>query len=91
MGATDASGCDASGLARMSAHELDARRMLCPMPVIKAQNKVKTLAKGDTLAVTCTDPGALHDIPAWARINGHEVIDTQTADDELIITILVGE
>ena len=75
----------------MSAHELDARRMLCPMPVIKAQNKVKTLEKGDTLAVTCTDPGALHDIPAWARINGHQVVDSQQVDDALIITILVGE
>jgi tRNA 2-thiouridine synthesizing protein A len=75
----------------MSAHELDARRMLCPMPVIKAQNEVKTLEKGDTLAVICTDPGALHDIPAWARINGHQVIETEQVDDELIITILVGE
>ncbi len=91
MGATDAGRCDADGVACMSAHELDARRMLCPMPVIKAQNEVKTLEKGDTLAVICTDPGALHDIPAWARINGHQVIETEQVDDELIITILVGE
>ena len=74
----------------MSAYELDARRLLCPMPVIKAQDKVKILKIGDTLAVICTDPGALHDIPAWARINGHQVIKTDQMDDELIITILVG-
>ncbi len=73
----------------MSAHELDARRLLCPMPVIKAQNKVKTLEIGDTLAVTCTDPGALHDIPAWARINGHEIIKSEEIDGEVIITIRV--
>jgi len=49
----------------MSEYELDARRMLCPMPVIKTQNKVKELAVGDILSVICTDPGALSDIPAW--------------------------
>ena len=74
----------------MSDYELDARRMLCPMPVIKTQNKVKELAVGDILAVVCTDPGALSDIPAWARINGHMVINSQERDDEIIITVQVG-
>ncbi len=75
----------------MSHYELDARRMLCPMPVIKTQNRVKTLTKGDTLDVICTDPGALSDIPAWARINGHKVISNHEIDDELIITVQIGE
>ena len=74
----------------MSNYQLDARRMLCPMPVIKTQNRIKELAPGDTLAVTCTDPGALSDIPAWARINGHEVVDIVDQDDEIIITVKVG-
>ena len=74
----------------MSQFELDARRMLCPMPVIKTQNKVKELAVGDILDVVCTDPGALSDIPAWARINGHEVIGHKEQDNEIIITVKVG-
>ena len=74
----------------MSDYELDARRMLCPMPVIKTQKRVKELAVGDILAVVCTDPGALSDIPAWARINGHKVINSQERDDEIIITVQVG-
>lgn len=74
----------------MSHYELDARRMLCPMPVIKTQNRVKQLVAGDTLNVTCTDPGALSDIPAWARINGHSIMNSSEKDDELIITVLVG-
>jgi tRNA 2-thiouridine synthesizing protein A len=60
------------------------------MPVIKTQNEVNKLAEGDELEVFCTDPGALNDIPAWARINGHEVIDTVENDDEVIITVRVG-
>jgi len=74
----------------MSHHKLDARRMLCPMPVIKTQNMVKNLAVGDILDVVCTDPGALSDIPAWARINGHEIVSSHENDDEITITVRVG-
>jgi len=71
-------------------HSLDTSRLLCPMPVIRTQDKIKTLAMGDILEVTCTDPGALNDIPAWCRINGHEVIKTSEKDDEIFITIKVN-
>lgn len=59
------------------------------MPVIKTQNKVAELKAGDTLEVTCTDPGALNDIPAWCRINGHTIKSTNENDDEVIIVIQV--
>ncbi len=75
----------------MSHHTLDARNSLCPMPVIKAQNKIAELQAGDVLEVTCTDPGALNDIPAWCRINGHLVIDTHESDDEVVIVIQVAD
>jgi tRNA 2-thiouridine synthesizing protein A len=75
----------------MSHEQLDARRMLCPMPVIKTQNKVAQMQVGDLIDVICTDPGALNDIPAWARINGHEVIGSVQTEDEITITVRVGE
>jgi len=71
----------------VSEHVLDARHLLCPLPVIRTQNKVKTLADGDILKVICTDPGALNDIPAWCRINGHTVVATEQGGRELAITI----
>ena len=70
--------------------ELDARRLMCPMPVIKTQDVIKTMALGDNLRVTCTDPGVLQDIPAWCRINGHTVLKTEEIDHEFILTIEVG-
>ena len=73
----------------MSYHELDARRMLCPMPVIRTQEKVEQLQPGDTLAVICTDPGVVHDIPAWCRVNGHEIIDIQQQEEEIRISVLI--
>jgi len=71
-------------------YQLNAKRLLCPMPVIRTQDKVATLQPGDTLEVVCTDPGALNDIPAWCRINGHQVLSTRREDDEVIIVIEVG-
>jgi tRNA 2-thiouridine synthesizing protein A len=71
-------------------YQIDAKRLLCPMPVIRTQDKVKTLQVGDTLEVVCTDPGALNDIPAWCRINGHQVLSSRREDDEVIIVIEVG-
>lgn len=70
--------------------ELDARRLLCPLPVIKTQNKVAELSSGDILTVICTDPGALSDIPAWARIHGHQIVKSVEKDDEIILTVCVG-
>lgn len=73
----------------MSEYTLDAKRLLCPMPVIRTQDKIKTLTVGDVLEVVCTDPGALNDVPAWCRINGHKVLETKTVDDEVFIIIEV--
>lgn len=70
---------------------LDARHMLCPMPVIRTQEKVEALQVGDTLTVFCTDPGAIHDIPAWCRVNGHEVLGIQQKDEEISIRLRVCE
>ena len=74
----------------MSSHRLDARNMLCPLPVIKTQDRAAELEPGDILEVVCTDPGALNDIPAWCRINGHEVIDTAQSEDEVSVTLKLG-
>lgn len=74
----------------MADYQLDARRLLCPMPVIRTQDRIKTLAPGDHLEVVCTDPGAANDVPAWCRINGHRVLALEERGDEVVIRIEVG-
>ena len=73
----------------MSRNILDARNLLCPMPVIRTQDRVKALHTGDILEVRCTDPGALNDIPAWCRIHGHRVVETKEDSDEVVIILNV--
>ena len=74
----------------MKTETLNVKRLLCPLPVIRTQDKVKTLETGDTLTVVCTDPGVMHDIPAWCRINGHVVLETKVENGEYIIVLQVG-
>jgi tRNA 2-thiouridine synthesizing protein A len=61
------------------------------MPVIRTQEKVEQLEVGDDLMIRCTDPGAIHDIPAWCRVNGHQVLEIVQRDDEIAIRIRVCE
>ena len=75
----------------MSETQLDARRMLCPLPVIRTQQKIEQLRSGDILTVHCTDPGAVHDIPAWCRVNGHTVLEILEQGDEIAIRIEVRD
>jgi tRNA 2-thiouridine synthesizing protein A len=73
----------------MADYELDATGLLCPMPVIKTQDKTQELNKGDTLVVYCTDPGAINDVSAWCRINGHKVLKALQEDEQIIIKLEV--
>ncbi len=75
----------------MSMHQLNARRLLCPIPVIRTQNAINELQTGETLQVFATDPGVMHDIPAWCRIHGHQVLSAEKVENEFHICIQVGQ
>ncbi len=61
---------------------LDARGLLCPLPVIRTQEMVRRMPVGAMLEVVATDAGTLQDIPAWCRVHGHELIVSETVDNE---------
>ena len=73
----------------MSEAQLDTRGMLCPIPVIRTQDRVRELAVGDVLEIVATDPGVLHDIPTWCRVHGHELLATSEANNEIRIRLRV--
>ncbi|BAU50155.1 sirA-like protein [Sulfurifustis variabilis] len=75
----------------MSHRVLDVRYLLCPLPVIRTQDTVAACMPGDTLEVRATDPGALHDIPAWCRVHGHSVISAGREGGEVRVTLRVGD
>lgn len=75
--------------AQAAAEVLDARGLLCPMPVIRTQDRVAELAPGALLDVLATDPGTLHDVPAWCRVHGHELVEAAQCKDEIRIRLKV--
>ena len=70
-------------------HTLDARGLLCPLPVIRTQDRVKDLAAGQVLEITATDPGVLQDIPAWCRVHGHRVLYCDERANDILVRIEV--
>jgi tRNA 2-thiouridine synthesizing protein A len=68
---------------------LDVRGLLCPLPVIRTQDRIKGLPDGALLDVVATDPGAMHDIPAFCRVHGHELISADRREREFWIRLRV--
>ncbi len=59
-----------------SLKEVDATGTLCPIPLIRAQDFVRSVKPGDKFALLANDPGVHQDIPAWCRMHGHEIVST---------------
>ena len=62
-------------------HELDARDLFCPEPVMLLHNRIRDIRSGEVLKVTATDPSTQRDIPKFCVFLGHELIDQQHADE----------
>ena len=71
--------------------EVDARRLFCPLPVIRLQNCINKNPVGSRVRIVSTDPGSLSDIPTWCRINGHRLLDSEERDREYIFLVEKGE
>ncbi len=70
--------------------EVDARGLLCPLPVIRLQAAAKGQAVGVTIKITATDPGVRADIPAWCRVHGHAVVAERQDGRDIEITVKLG-
>ncbi len=71
--------------------ELDARGLLCPMPVIRTAKAVKALAPGGVLKLIATDRGSIADIPAWAESTGNELLEWHEEGDAIVFLVRKGQ
>jgi tRNA 2-thiouridine synthesizing protein A len=67
--------------------EYDATGLLCPLPVLRANRKMRDLPSGGLLTVRATDPAAEQDFPAYCRQTGHELISTSREGEVLVFVI----
>jgi tRNA 2-thiouridine synthesizing protein A len=66
---------------------VDARNLLCPMPVLATTKEMRLAEPGQVVKVLATDRGALADIPAWVEDTGNELLATGEEDGALVFWI----
>lgn len=64
----------------MAEHTLDAKGLLCPLPVLRARKALRNLNIGDVLVVEATDPAAPKDFAAFCETTGNR-LTANTRDD----------
>ena len=67
--------------------QLDARGLLCPLPVLKIRKRLQGLAIGQVLRVEADDPVAVIDVPHFCDEAGHDLLDSQLQEDVQIYLI----
>jgi tRNA 2-thiouridine synthesizing protein A len=58
----------------MSETLLDVRGLNCPLPVLRANRALRSLAPGERLRVLATDRAAVADFQAFSRETGHALL-----------------
>ncbi|WP_299076622.1 sulfurtransferase TusA family protein [uncultured Ruegeria sp.] len=66
---------------------LDALGLLCPLPVLKARKRLKSMPAGAVLRVLADDPAAIVDVPHFCVESGHHLVSREDADGHQIYLI----
>ncbi|MCC5972277.1 MAG: sulfurtransferase TusA family protein [Pararhodobacter sp.] len=61
--------------------ELDARGLLCPLPVLKARKRLMGMDPGQVLRLLATDPAAAVDVPHFCAESGHALLGNTAEGD----------
>ncbi|SHE68302.1 tRNA 2-thiouridine synthesizing protein A [Ruegeria intermedia] len=66
---------------------LDALGLLCPLPVLKARKRLKSMPAGSVLRLLADDPAAVVDVPHFCAESGHELVAQQDMSDHQVYLI----
>jgi tRNA 2-thiouridine synthesizing protein A len=60
--------------------QIDARGLLCPLPVLRLRKALMAASPGQTVRMVATDPVAVIDVPHFCAEAGHELISATPAE-----------
>ncbi|WP_404426497.1 sulfurtransferase TusA family protein [Thalassospira australica] len=66
---------------------LDARGLICPMPVLKAKKALRDVPAGGVLKVLATDPGSVADMKSFCEMTGNRLLSSTRENDVFIYHI----
>lgn len=76
------------------AMQLDARGLMCPLPVLRAKKAVSGLGSGQVLELLSSDPGSdpgsSRDLDAFCQQTGNEYLSCDERDGVFVIHIRKG-
>jgi tRNA 2-thiouridine synthesizing protein A len=61
--------------------EIDARGLICPLPVLRARKRLLALPPGARVRLLADDPAAAIDVPHFCAEAGHTLLDQADLDD----------
>lgn len=61
-------------------HEVDARGLACPLPLLKAKQALNQLESGERLVVRATDEGSVRDFKTFAELSGNVLLESTQVD-----------
>lgn len=64
-----------------TAVRIDARDLLCPLPVLKLRKALLGLAPGAQVQLLATDPAAVIDVPHFCQQGGHELLSVGPSEN----------
>jgi tRNA 2-thiouridine synthesizing protein A len=66
---------------------LDARGLVCPMPLIKTRQALMVVGPGATVCVLATDPDSVADFTNFCDATGHKLLSSEQRDDLFVYVI----
>lgn len=69
---------------------LDCSGLQCPGPIMQVFENLKTMAPGQLLEVTASDPGFTRDIASWCRRTGNTLISNEKIGNSYVAVVQKG-
>ena len=66
---------------------LDARGLVCPMPLVKARQALMVVGRGATICVLATDPDSVADFTNFCDATGHRLVSSEQRDDVYLFVV----
>lgn len=67
--------------------ELDARGLVCPLPILRTKQSLAGMIRGQTLRIIATDPGSVIDFQVFADQTGNELLSMSESTGEFIFIL----
>jgi tRNA 2-thiouridine synthesizing protein A len=68
-------------------HELDARGLNCPLPILRLKKMLAQIESGEVVRMLATDPGSLKDSESFCKQTGNTLLSTSEKQNSFEIEI----